>query len=140
MIGAVLYPGDQVLVPRSCHKSILSGLILTGARPVYVMPEIDEELGVYTQVTPKIIARHIEQNRNKSSADNQSCLPGFCPDIKGISKIIKDKDIVLLVDEAHGAHFRFSPFCQKGLKNMPMPGFKVLTKPFHHLLKVHGFI
>jgi len=115
MMGAVLYPGDQVLVPRSCHKSILSGLILTGARPVYVMPEIDEELGVYTQVTPKIIARHIEQNPGiKAVLITNPVYQGFCPDIKGISKIIKDKDIVLLVDEAHGAHFRFSPLLPKG--------------------------
>jgi len=42
MMGAAVLPGDEILIPRASHKSVLSGLILTGARPVYVMPELDE--------------------------------------------------------------------------------------------------
>ena len=46
MLMAALVPGDTVLVPRNVHRSIVGGLILVGARPVYMQPEIDARLGI----------------------------------------------------------------------------------------------
>jgi Orn/Lys/Arg decarboxylase, major domain len=43
---AAVGPGDEVVVGRDLHKSLLVGLILTGARPVYVAPGVHPELGV----------------------------------------------------------------------------------------------
>lgn len=115
MMGAALRPGDEVLISRASHKSILSGLILTGARPVYIMPEVDEKLGVFTQVSPKNIAKAIEANPDvKAVLITNPVYQGFCPDIQGISRVIEDKNIVFLVDEAHGPHFGFSPLLPIG--------------------------
>ena len=43
MMMASLLPGEQVLVPRNCHKAVWGGLILCGSKPVYIQPEYDVE-------------------------------------------------------------------------------------------------
>jgi len=40
MMMGVLFPGDKVIIPRHTHKSVIAGLIMTGALPVYVHPEL----------------------------------------------------------------------------------------------------
>ncbi|MGL4392233.1 MAG: aminotransferase class I/II-fold pyridoxal phosphate-dependent enzyme, partial [Fusobacteriaceae bacterium] len=42
MIMAVVKSGEKILVPRNVHKSVSAGIILSGAIPVYMNPEIDE--------------------------------------------------------------------------------------------------
>ena len=39
-------PGDTVIVPRNAHKSLLAGLIFTGAMPLYMEPAIDQLWGI----------------------------------------------------------------------------------------------
>lgn len=109
MMGAVLAPGDEILISRASHRSVLSGLILTGARPVYVMPERDEDLGVYTQVTPEAVTQALIKNSNaKGMLLTSPVYQGFSPDLSAISQIVHSKRGVLLVDEAQGPHFGFS--------------------------------
>lgn len=110
MMGAVLAPGDEVLISRASHKSVLSGLVLTGAKPVYVIPERHESFGVYTQVTTEAVTKALSQNPDvKAVFLTSPVYQGFCPDIVAISKAVHDKNSVLLVDEAQGPHFGFSP-------------------------------
>ena len=45
MILAPWKPGDKILIPRNVHKSVLTAVVLPGARPVFMEPEIDPELG-----------------------------------------------------------------------------------------------
>lgn len=109
MMGACLEPGDEVLISRASHKSVLSGLVLTGAEPVYLMPERHEELGVYTQVTAEAVAEQVGQKPNvKAALLTNPVYQGFCPDIKSISEIVRKNNVKLLVDEAQGPHFGFS--------------------------------
>jgi arginine decarboxylase len=115
MMGAVLEPGDEILISRGSHRSVLSGLILTGARPVYVMPERDEDLGVYTQVTLKAVAETLNKNpKVKGVFLTNPVYQGFCPDLQAISGLVHDKKSVLLVDEAQGPHFGFSSALPSG--------------------------
>jgi arginine decarboxylase len=109
MMGAMLVPGDEILISRASHRSVLSGLILTGVRPVYVNPEWDKELGVYTQVTPEAVAETLDQNpKVKAVLLTSPVYQGFCPDLMAISMIVHDKKGIFLVDEAQGPHFGFS--------------------------------
>jgi len=43
LVMTICNPGDQILIPRNMHRSILSGIILSGAYPVFFKPEYDEE-------------------------------------------------------------------------------------------------
>ncbi|NLZ54844.1 MAG: aminotransferase class I/II-fold pyridoxal phosphate-dependent enzyme [Thermoanaerobacteraceae bacterium] len=106
MVGANAKPGDEILISRASHKSVLSALILTGTKPVYVMPEKDENLGVYTQVASEAVAEALRQNPDVRAVFLTSPVyQGFCPDFKLISEIVCSKSKILLVDEAQGPHF-----------------------------------
>lgn len=55
MLMGALAPGDTVLVPRNAHRSVIGGIILAGARPVFLQPEIDESLGIAMGLTEETV-------------------------------------------------------------------------------------
>lgn len=118
MMGAALMPKDTIILSRASHKAVLSGLVLTGASPVYVMPELDTNLGVYTQITPKALSDISKKNsQSKAVLVANPVYQGFCPDLRGICQVLQKTDNLLLVDEAHGPHLGFSPKLPKSASN-----------------------
>ena len=57
MMMAAVNPGEKIAVPRNSHKSMLGGLIMSGAEPIYMQPEVDEELRMDHCVTPETVSR-----------------------------------------------------------------------------------
>lgn len=109
MMAGVLNENDKILIPRTSHKSVLSGLILSGASPVYMMPERCSELGVYTQVNSSAIKDKLIENPDiKALLVTNPVYQGFCPDIAEIAEIAREAKVTLLADEAQGPHFGFS--------------------------------
>lgn len=109
MLGSALNEGDTVIVPRSSHKSVMSGIVMTGANPVYVMPRYSKGLGIHTQVdADDVVATINEYPDAKAVLITNPNYQGFCSDIKKISKAAKDNCMLFLVDEAHGPHFYFN--------------------------------
>ncbi|MDR1834273.1 MAG: aminotransferase class I/II-fold pyridoxal phosphate-dependent enzyme [Fusobacteriaceae bacterium] len=108
MIMSVMNSGDQILVPRNVHKSVTAGIILSGAEPVYVNPEIDENLGIANGITPRAIENALKQHPDvKAVLIINPTYYGVATDIKKIAGIVHEYDIPLLVDEAHGPHLHF---------------------------------
>jgi ornithine decarboxylase len=108
MIMSVVSSGDQILVPRNVHKSVTAGIILSGAQPVYVNPEVDENLGIANGITPRAIENALQQNSDiKAVLIINPTYYGVATDIKKIAGIVHSYDIPLLVDEAHGPHLHF---------------------------------
>ena len=109
-ILAVCNPGDSVLVPRNVHRSVISGLILSGANPVFMMPEYDERLGITHGVTVDTVANHLASNpKIKAVLIVNPTYYGVCSDVVTIVNLIHQYNLPLIVDEAHGAHFQFHP-------------------------------
>src|SRR5690606_2391851 len=54
---SVLQPGDAVLLPRNVHRSVVSGLILSGAEPVWFLPDYLPDWGLWGAVSPDAVAR-----------------------------------------------------------------------------------
>lgn len=110
MIMSVCQPGDKIIIPRNAHKSAINGLILSGAEPVYIQPEINEELGIAMGVSleevEKAIARHYDA---KAIFIINPTYYGATSDIKEIVKLAHRYGMAVLIDEAHGAHFKFHP-------------------------------
>ena len=46
MVLACAGEGDKIMIPRNAHKSVLMGLIMSGATPIYLMPRYDEKTGL----------------------------------------------------------------------------------------------
>lgn len=110
MIMSVCQPGDKIIVPRNAHKSAIGGIILSGAVPIYIQPEINEYLGIAMGVTPEAVERAIKQNPDaKAVFVINPTYYGFAPDLKKIVEVSHAYDIPVLVDEAHGAHLPFHP-------------------------------
>ena len=110
MLMAVLNPGDKVLLPRNIHKSALNGLILCGAVPIYVETEVLAKEEVAGNVRPKDIELKLNQHPDiKAVFLLNPTYYGFVTDLEQISSICHQRDVLLLVDEAHGAHLSFHP-------------------------------
>ncbi|KHO61501.1 ornithine decarboxylase [Thermoanaerobacter sp. YS13] len=106
---AALNPDDKVLIMRNSHKSVYNGLVLTGAVPVYINPEIDYEDGIPMGVDINKLEEYLKKDESiKAVVMTYPNYYGFCSDITGISDIVHKYNKILIVDEAHGAHFPFS--------------------------------
>ncbi len=108
MIMSVCKPHDEIIVPRNAHRSAISGIILSGAMPIYIEPEINEELGIANGVTTDSIEEIVKAHPNAKAIFLVSpTYYGFTSDIKKIVEIAHDNDMKVLVDEAHGSHMYF---------------------------------
>ena len=109
MLMGTLSPGDKVLVPRNAHRSIIGGVILAGAVPVYVRPEGDSRLGIAMGLSLSAVRRAIANHPDaRALLAVYPTYYGFCCDLQAIAEVVHEAGMLLLVDEAHGAHLRFS--------------------------------
>lgn len=118
MILSVVTQGDKIIIPRNVHKSVTAGIILSGAVPVYMQPEIDRTIGVALGVTPETVERTLKENPDaKAVLIINPTYYGVASDIKRIADIVHSYDIPLIVDEAHGPHLGFND-------RLPMSGIQ----------------
>lgn len=111
MIMSSCTPGDKIILPRNAHKSIFNGMILSGANPVYVQPEIDDYLGIVTGITAEGLRGAMEKNRGAKAvmAINPSYY-GVASELQEIVKTAHGSCMPVLVDEAHGTHMCFHTY------------------------------
>ncbi|WP_243155187.1 aminotransferase class I/II-fold pyridoxal phosphate-dependent enzyme [Romboutsia sp. CE17] len=108
MILSCINPGDKILLPRNVHKSVINALILSGGIPVYIQPEFDECLGISLNLSIEKVEKVIkEHNEIKVLFLLNPTYYGACTDLRKIIEICHKSGILVLVDEAHGAHFPF---------------------------------
>ncbi|QSZ26769.1 aminotransferase class I/II-fold pyridoxal phosphate-dependent enzyme [Aceticella autotrophica] len=109
MILSVMGENEKIIVPRNIHKSVTSGIILSGAVPVYMQPEVDKNIGVALNVTPEIVEKTLKDNPDaKAVLIINPTYYGVSADIVKISEIVHDYGAILMVDEAHGPHLKFN--------------------------------
>lgn len=102
--------GDKIILPRNVHSSVVAGLILSGAIPIFVNPEYDLVLDIAHSITPASVQSAIKQHPDaKAVMIVYPTYYGVCGDVKAIASLVHQYNIPLLVDEAHGAHFAFHP-------------------------------
>lgn len=108
MIMSACEPGDKILIPRNAHKSTIGGIILSGAMPVYIQPEINETLGIAMGITEESLKKAIKEHPHaKAVFLINPTYYGAASDLKSIVRIAHRHDMAVLVDEAHGAHMSF---------------------------------
>lgn len=105
---ATCAPGDKVVVPRNAHQSVLSGLILSGAIPIWVTPVYDQKWQLSLGVTVTEIDAALHKNPDaKAVLVVSPTYEGVCSDIAAISSTVHSYDVPLIVDAAHGPHLAF---------------------------------
>lgn len=108
-VRAMTNRGDKVLVARNSHKSVYNALELCGLTSKYIVPAVDDEFGINCSITPLQVEKAIVENPNtKLLIITSPTYEGVVSDIKEICRIAHLHNVMVLVDEAHGAHFPFS--------------------------------
>ncbi|MGM9924890.1 MAG: aminotransferase class I/II-fold pyridoxal phosphate-dependent enzyme [Bacillus sp. (in: firmicutes)] len=114
MVLTACKQGDKIILPRNVHKSVINALVLCGAKPVYVNPEMDKRLGIALGMSISQIEKAILENPDaKAILVNNPTYYGICSDLSGIVKLAHKHHMLVLVDEAHGTHLYFG-------KNLPI--------------------
>ncbi|WP_276355876.1 aminotransferase class I/II-fold pyridoxal phosphate-dependent enzyme [Cohnella caldifontis] len=109
MILSVCGTGDKIIVPRNVHKSVLSAIIFAGARPVFLSPVRDHNLGIDHGITTRSVRRALERHPDAAAVlVINPTYYGICANLKEIVDLVHEYDIPVLVDEAHGALIHFS--------------------------------
>ncbi|HAD82438.1 MAG: hypothetical protein A2509_08660 [Candidatus Edwardsbacteria bacterium RIFOXYD12_FULL_50_11] len=110
MLMGVLFPGDKIIVPRHTHKSVISGLIMSGALPIYIHPEVNREWGLIMNVSPQAVEKALIKNPGARAVFVSSpTYHGICCDLGKIVKLSHLNDRIVMVDQAHGPHLLFHP-------------------------------
>lgn len=109
MIMGTVGPDEIIIIPREAHRSVISGLVLSGAKPVYMDCDFDERwgipLGVSLENAIKSMDAHPEAKAILLVYPNYY---GVGIDIVNIIQEAHKRGLIVLVDEAHGPHLPFS--------------------------------
>ena len=100
--------GGKLILGRNSHHSVFSALRLGGINPVYIRPETDSQFNIAAEISPYELEAACEENPDASAVLITS--PNYCgmlSDISVLTDIAHDHGMLMIVDQAHGAHLRF---------------------------------
>ena len=108
MIMYACKEGDKIIMPRNVHRSAINAMILTGAVPGYVDPDVNRQLGIALGMSVSQVEKAIEENPDaKAVLVNNPTYYGICSDLRRIAELAHSHGMLVLADEAHGTHFYF---------------------------------
>ncbi len=96
------------MLQRDSHLSLFAPMYTLGLHPVYVLPDYSSELGVALGVSPNHLTQVLDAHPDVKAV----CLTypnyfGVASDVTGCSRVIRERNIPLFIDSAHGSHFPF---------------------------------
>ena len=132
MIVGLCRPGELVVVQRNVHKSIVHGLMLAGVRAVLLPPEIDLASGLATVPGERLVEKALERYpETKGLILSSPNYYGMSTDLSSLVAVAHRRNVPVLIDEAHGAHFGFHPqFPDSALK----AGADLVVQSTHKML------
>lgn len=99
----------KIIIARNCHKSVYNAVYLNSLEAIYIYPELDEKIGIWGRIKPSEVEELINNNTDICAVVITSpTYEGIISDIEKISEITHKNKIPLIVDSAHGAHFKFN--------------------------------
>ncbi|MCD7801544.1 MAG: aminotransferase class I/II-fold pyridoxal phosphate-dependent enzyme [Clostridiales bacterium] len=108
MVLTACKQGDEIILPRNVHRSVINALVLCGAVPVYVNPEVDQRLGISLGMSRDQVQRAIREHPKAVAVlVNNPTYYGVCSDLRAIVRMAHEAGMLCLADEAHGTHFYF---------------------------------
>mgnify|MGYP001787854884 FL=1 len=109
MILSTCKAGDKIILPRNVHKSAINALVLCGAIPIYIEMSVDPKIGIALGLENDRVAQSIKDHPDaKAILINNPTYYGICSDLKGLTEMAHEAGMIVLVDEAHGAHLHFT--------------------------------
>src|SRR3954468_15412869 len=108
-IMTVTGPGETLVLARNGHKSSFAGLVMSGARPVYVDPGYDEELEIALGPRVEDLARVLDEHPEaKAALVFTPSYYGTSVDVGGLADVCHTRDLPLVTDDAWGLDYALS--------------------------------
>ncbi|MFA9380725.1 MAG: aminotransferase class I/II-fold pyridoxal phosphate-dependent enzyme [Acetanaerobacterium sp.] len=108
MVLSACGAGDKIILPRNVHRSVINAMVLCGAVPVYVNPQLDDRLGISLGMSVSGVEEAIAQHPDaKAVLVNNPTYYGVCSNLRAITGLAHRSGMLVLCDEAHGTHFYF---------------------------------
>ena len=124
--------GQKVIINRNCHRSALTGLMISGAEPIWICPNRIEDWSIWGNIDASVIEKQLQENENVGLVwITNPTYEGVVSDIKSISKVCKKYNVPLVVDEAHGCLWNFN-------KHLPETALKLGADAVIHSLHKTG--
>lgn len=101
--------GQKIITNRNCHRSVITGMIISGAEPLWLIPNRLEDWGIWGSICPKDVEKLLKENNDVAMVwITNPTYEGVVSDMAAISKICKKYKVPLVVDEAHGSLWYFN--------------------------------
>lgn len=124
--------GQKIITNRNCHRSVITGMIISGAEPLWLIPNRLDDWGIWGSICPKDVEKLLKENRDVAMVwITNPTYEGVVSDISAISKICKKYKVPLVVDEAHGSLWYFN-------KELPQSSLEVGADAVIHSLHKTG--
>lgn len=108
-ISATTIRGGSIMLARNSHKSAYHAIFQEELTAVYLYPEYMEEYGLYGAIKPQTVAEALSSHPDcKTVFITSPTYEGIVSDIQSIAELVHAHGGILIVDEAHGAHLRFT--------------------------------
>lgn len=130
-ISACCKRGDTIVMGRNCHRSVYNAVYLLELHPVYLYPEIDEKTGISLGIDAKQVKEVLEKEKASCVILTSPTYEGIVSPISEIADIVHERGIPLIVDQAHGAHFAWSPLFPETATN---EGADIVIESLHKTL------
>ena len=124
-------PKDKVIIQRDCHKAVYNSLVLGDLNPEYIWTDYNKELHIKEPIDVEKFRNIIKKYRAKLVVVTYPTYYGICSDIEKIAEISHENNALLIVDEAHGAHLKFSKKLPKGAEDL---GADIVVQSLHKTL------
>jgi len=110
LVLATCRPGDEVVVTRTLHRSLLLGMVLVGVKPVWVRPDVDPTTGLPTAIPVDRLARALARHEAcRAVFLVEPSYVGTLSDVRALAALAHERGLPLVVDQAWGAYFGFHP-------------------------------
>src|SRR5262249_39902269 len=107
---AVGSQGQEIIVTRILHRSLLLGLVLAGLRPVWVRPDMDHKTGLPAAVSVSTVRAALREHPRACGVFlGDPSYVGTTGDLAGYAAAAHEAGVPLLVDSAWAAHLGFHP-------------------------------
>ena len=118
------------------HRSVIAGLILAGAKPVFVERVFDHNRDMALEVPIQAVKSALDRHPNAvGMVLTNPTYYGVCSPVWAIGRCLHNSNKFLIVDEAHGAHFAF---CDRLPHTALEDGADVAVQSMHKTLPVPG--
>src|SRR3954449_11111017 len=105
----VVGPGETLVMARNGHKSSFAGLVLSGARPVYLDPYYDEELEIALGPLAADLAAVLDEHPDaRATMLFTPSYYGTSADVRALAEACHDRDLPLVTDDAWGLDYSLS--------------------------------